>query len=415
MEREKGQLMTEKLYFDHPLQMSFTAQTTAIQLHDDGAALVALDRTCFYPTGGGQRADRGKLNGVEVLDVQKVGDVVWHLVAEPIKAGDVVGELDADYRIRNMQAHTGQHLLSATFDRLLSAPTVSVKMSAETPNTVDLQAESLTDAQLDQVERAVNRVILENRPVKSYFLDPQDIPAEMTRREIQFDKISGPVRIVEIDEYDTTACGGTHFPSTAMVGLLKILKVENHRGKVRVTFVVGELALETFQREHRVLQTVSDTLSTGVSELPEIVEKLQADRTAMHKQLTAQRTALLTIERNHLVSTTKVDEALAVRVVERNSVEEAPDAFKEMTALFAETDVVALMTNVNGADIQVAIAAGTDRVNAGQVLKAMLAGLKGGGGGSPTVAQGIAKGAGSGGDGVDGLRRRFWAALADHS
>ncbi|MCA9914934.1 MAG: alanyl-tRNA editing protein, partial [Anaerolineae bacterium] len=270
--------MTQLLHIANPLQMTFTAHVQHVT-GQDGFSDVILDQICFYPTGGGQSHDRGTLAGFPVLDVRKENGTVIHRVQGELMPGQQVqGLLDASYRLNNMHAHSGQHLLSATFFHLLDAPTVAVKMNAEGVSTVDIDRANLTDDELRQVEDRANNIIREDRPIKSYYLAPDDPKLEELRRAVKFEKVTGDVRIVEIEGWDLSACAGTHVPSTGMLGLLKLLKAENYKGGSRVHFVAGSQALEIFQQEHAILAEISQQFSTSVDGLLASVSKLQAER-----------------------------------------------------------------------------------------------------------------------------------------
>lgn len=163
--------MTTKLYFDNPMQMKFQATVLSCTPTDENQYDIVLDQTCFYPTGGGQSCDKGKLGDYSVLDVRKEGDTVIHTIAQALEIGTTVsGDIDESYRIGNMQAHTGQHILSASFLAELNAETLAVKMSADGLSTVDVSIGDLSVGALNSVEALANKVIMENRPAHRQLL-----------------------------------------------------------------------------------------------------------------------------------------------------------------------------------------------------------------------------------------------------
>lgn len=384
--------MTEILYVTNPLQMIFTAHVQGVTVQD-GFSDVILDRTCFYPTGGGQSHDRGTLAGLPVVDVRKENGAIVHRVQGEITPGqEAEGMLDAQYRLNNMHAHSGQHLLSATFYHLLDAATVAVKMNAEGISTVDVDRAELTDDQLRQVENRVNEIIREDRLIKSYYLAPDDPKLEELRRAVKFEKVAGDVCIVEIDGWDMSACAGTHVPSTGMLGLLKLLKAENYKGGSRVHFVAGTQALEIFQQEHAILAELSQQFSTSADDLLANISKLQAERQELAKAVQTQREALLSLEKEALLTDAPL--YVAVRVVQANFEERNSEDLRILANLLAaEKSVVAILVSTQGADLALLVASAEDTpVHAGNLLKAALEPFGGRGGGRDGFAQGVCKG-----------------------
>jgi alanyl-tRNA synthetase len=215
--------MTTRLYYAEPYLTTFTAQVTE-RTQIDGHPAVRLDRSAFYPTSGGQAHDTGTLDGVAVVDVQVAADGgVLHLLAGPLpeKAGEVTGVIDWPRRFDHMQQHSGQHLLSQAFDRLLGLETVSVHFGDELC-TVDLAGETVDADGLAAVERHANQIVWENRAIRAYEVSDAELASLPLRRA---PKVTGKIRIVEIDGYDWSACGGTHVASTGSIGPIALLRV----------------------------------------------------------------------------------------------------------------------------------------------------------------------------------------------
>lgn len=235
--------MTIKHYFDEPLIFEFTANVIDATNNADNTSNIILNETYFYPTGGGQSHDIGTLNGQAMIDVRKERETVIHVVEGDILAGQVIGLIDATNRRRNMSAHTGQHMLSAIALRDLQTETVAVRINAFGLSTVDLAIADLTQEKIDSLETSVNVEIRANHPVYSRFVSPNSPELDQLRRAVKLDKVAGDVRLVEIETVDLSACAGTHVPFTGMLGMLKILKVENYKGGSRIHFAVGDEAL----------------------------------------------------------------------------------------------------------------------------------------------------------------------------
>ena len=234
--------MNERLYYEDAYRTRFVAQV-AERLTFEGQPAVRLDRSAFYPTSGGQPHDTGSLNGTAVVDVHAGSDgSVLHLLAHPLpeETTSVAGQVDWPRRYDHMQQHSGQHLLSQVFFRNLGLETVSVHFG-DAMNTLDLDGPTLTARQLATVETAVNEMVWQDRSIRAYWITDAERDKVPLRRA---PTVQGKMRIVEIDKFDWSACGGTHVRRTGEIGLISLLRVEKHRGRSRVHFVCGRRALE---------------------------------------------------------------------------------------------------------------------------------------------------------------------------
>ncbi|NUO15000.1 MAG: alanyl-tRNA editing protein, partial [Planctomycetaceae bacterium] len=238
---------TRRLYLDDPFTTAFTAKVVATGTRE-GRAFVELEATHFYPEAGGQLPDRGRLGGRAVVDVQEDGERVLHFLDGP-EAGlapgtAVAAEIDRATRLDHMQQHTGQHMLSAALLELFRIPTLSFHMGAE-GSTIDLDAAELTAAQLEAVEDRVNLLIQEDRPVQVLYPDEAGLAALKLRKE---PAVTGRLRVIEVEGFDHSACGGTHCTRTGQLGVLHLAHWERVRQKARLHFLVGMRAV----RDHRI-------------------------------------------------------------------------------------------------------------------------------------------------------------------
>jgi alanyl-tRNA synthetase len=211
--------MTEQLYFDDPLTLEFTAGVTESRLLDGGRFGLVLPRTHFYPTSGGQEHDTGFIGEARVLDVYKDNGTIIHVVDRSLTPGDYPARIDRDRRIRAMQHHTGQHILSASFLEVADIESISANINGNSPSTIDLEVGEIAPEILRQAEDFANGILFENRTVKSYYVTDADVASIPFRKP---PKVSGRIRVVEVDGFDYTPCGGTHCLNTGMVGLIKI-------------------------------------------------------------------------------------------------------------------------------------------------------------------------------------------------
>ncbi|MDW7761452.1 MAG: alanine--tRNA ligase-related protein [Acidobacteriota bacterium] len=259
---------TRRLYFEDPYRTGFEAEVVEKSVRDEHPAVV-LAETCFYPESGGQPADKGTLNGTEVLDVRDESGRIVHVLAKDLDGTRVRGEIDGRTRFERMQQHTGQHILSQVFVEILSGETRSFHMGDDV-STLEIGIGTVSDEDVDRVEDRANAVVFENRDVKTYWVDENDVDRVPLRRP---PKKSGTLRIVEVDGFDFSACGGTHCRRTGEVGLIKIPGWEKIRGNVRFRFVCGFRALRDYAEKTRGLRRVAGLFSTSESEAPDCVVK----------------------------------------------------------------------------------------------------------------------------------------------
>ncbi len=263
--------MTQRLYQEDSYLTRFTAKITDIKQCDKGYSLV-LDRTAFYPESGGQPCDRGTIGAKNVLEVVEVGDDIQHIVEDASGLGvgnEVEGAIDWERRFTNMQQHTGQHILSQAFLRVLSARTVSSHLGLE-HCTIDIEIPQLDWEKAAQVEFLANSVVYENRPVKIYDAEASKVDGLRIKKELNRDIL----RIVEVDGFDKSPCGGTHCRSSGEVGLIKILRWETVRKMVRVEFICGRIAESDYFWKSRFIVDLARKLTTKDRNVPEIVSNL---------------------------------------------------------------------------------------------------------------------------------------------
>ena len=279
--------MTERLYYHDPYLREFDADVVEQTTHE-GKIAVVLDRTAFYPTSGGQPFDIGTLSGATVLDVvgyrrrttpTEVGRIL-HIVDRAPDGAGVKGAIDWARRFDHMQQHTGQHVLSAAFDRLLNARTESFHLGADY-STIDL-ARELSPAEIARAEDEANRIVWEDRPVAIRFAGPDEIASLPLRKEPTRE---GTLRLIDVQDFDLSACGGTHVARTGAIGMIAVAATERFRGGSRVTFLCGGRALAGYRALRDAVAGSVRALSVLPAELPAAIERLQADGKDQRKQI----------------------------------------------------------------------------------------------------------------------------------
>lgn len=377
--------MTEKLYYADVTCKDFTAHVEAQQPAPNGIA-VRLDRTAFYPTSGGQAHDTGTLNEIPVREVWiDAAGAIWHLLEQPLTTEVVQGRIDWTRRFDHMQQHTGQHLLSAAFKRRLNGNTLAVHMGA-THNTVDLDLPQLSWEAAFAIEDEVNQLIHENRQVTARFVDEQALAALHLRREPQ---VTGMIRIVQVEGYDATPCGGTHTLTTGQIGLVKITALERYKGGMRVTFLCGQRALQDYRRALQRLQQLGAQLTVGADDLADAVARLQEEAKTLRRAQQQAQQALAEIEARQLWET-----APRWGEVRRIVAHWEARSFEELQALARplreQPATVLFLATTLGNTVRLLCARSDDlpQVDASTCLRAAAAQLGGRGGGTATVAQG---------------------------
>lgn len=378
--------MTERLYYEDAYRTGFTAQVVKRGNLQDRPA-VRLNRTAFYPTSGGQPHDIGHLNDAAVVDVQAdTKGAVLHVLASPLpeETTSVVGKVDWPRRYDHMQQHSGQHLLSQVFYRRLGLETVSVHFG-EALNTVDLEGDRLTEEELAATETEVNEFVWQDRPVRAYWVTETELGTVPLRRAPQ---VGGRVRVVEIDKFDWSACGGTHVRRTGEIGLISLLRTERHRGKSRVHFVCGRRALVDAAERRVLLAETAGLLDSSVHDVPELVAKLQEALRGAERGVKTLREGLVEYQARELLA--EAETAGGLRLVTREMADCGPADLQRLArALIAGRGVVALLGCARGGKGTVVFARSEDcSLHAGNLLRDTMREFGGGGGGRPDFAQG---------------------------
>jgi alanyl-tRNA synthetase len=288
---------SERLYYDDAYTTRFTARPAALGGHG-GRPAVELESTYFYPESGGQEADRGRLGAIAVLDVQTDGEGrIWHVTAEPLTDEPLEAEVDWARRFDAMQQHTGQHILSAAFERVLAAPTCSCRLGEERA-TLEVELDEVGWREVERVEQAANAVVWENRPVERHWVDEQGARAFPLRKPPPLERrgSGGRVRIVEIPDWDVSACGGTHTRRTGEVGAIKVLRWERVRKHLRFEFLCGGRALRDHAWRAEALIEAARRRTLGERELIAHLERAAAERDDLHKRCDELSARLLAAE-----------------------------------------------------------------------------------------------------------------------
>ncbi|MBN2651776.1 MAG: alanyl-tRNA editing protein [Spirochaetales bacterium] len=273
--------MTKQLFYKNPKQIEFFAKVKKCTKIDNSFHIV-LDKTCFYPEGGGQSGDRGiienlqRTHTIEVIDTQRENKEIIHICDSPIEVGlKVIGKIDQIFRFDLMQQHTGQHLISAIFFREFKIQTKGVHFGAQV-STIDFITERIPDFMLIQAETLANLLVAKSLVIRTGSFSPQD--AKKLKLRKMANSYEDKVRVCFIDRYDAVACCGVHFKKTSEIGPIKFLQTEKLAdGTTRLSFVAGQRSLTLFNLYHNSCESLKRSLSAPIEKITEELENLKAN------------------------------------------------------------------------------------------------------------------------------------------
>ncbi len=279
--------MTEKLYYADPFCREFDASVLACTAQD-GYFSVRLDRTAFFPEGGGQLGDSGMLGGIEMFDTQEKNGEIWHYVRAPLPVGSTVhAVLDFDKRFRRMQCHSGEHIVSGLIHSLYGFDNVGFHLGKEDV-TIDING-VLDDAALRRIEALANEAVAKDLPVRARFPSTKEAAALHYRAKLA---ITEGLRLVEIPGYDICACCAPHVRTCGQIGVIKLLDFANYKGGVRIHMLCGEMARSDYHDRYGTVKRISELLSAKQCEVAEAVERLKGENETHIRQIGALKKAL---------------------------------------------------------------------------------------------------------------------------
>ena len=263
---------TIKLYENDSYIKDFSATVVSCE-EKDGAYYIVLDKTAFFPEGGGQDADKGKINDADVLDVHIKNDVIYHKVNKPFEENQEVNcVLDWDTRFSRMQNHTGEHIVSGVIHSLFDYNNVGFHMN-DSVITLDVDG-PLTEENIREVELKSNKAIYDNKSIKAIYPTAEELPDYDYRSKLD---ITEGVRLIEIEDYDLCACCAPHVARTGEIGIIKILSFIPYKKGTRIEMICGSLALNDYSKLHATNKSVMNMLSAKRFEIAEAVERIQTE------------------------------------------------------------------------------------------------------------------------------------------
>jgi alanyl-tRNA synthetase len=379
---------TERLYYNDSHLIEFEASVLDVTPKTSGWVTVTLDRTAFYPTGGGQPSDTGTLQGARVVEcTDGEGDCLLHVIhgTAPEIGTVVTGCIDWERRLDHIQQHTGQHILSQAFIQLFKAETRGFRMMAQV-SEIDVALDNPTDERINRVVELSNRVIWEDRPIHVKQIKSDEAARLDLRKESTRD---GDVRLIEIEGFDLTPCGGTHAHRTGEVGIVAVRHWERAKGMTRIEFVAGGRALLEYDRANRTSREVAALFSVGRDDVPASVAHLFGENKLLSKRVRELEEITARVEADEIINTATAA-GNGNQIVSRIFDDRDPESLKRLAlALIARPKTIVLLGSRYDEAARLVFARSADAdgdMNA--IMKDACALLDGRGGGRPEMAQG---------------------------
>ena len=369
---------TKRLYLESPYKVEFEAQVVEKMIWEQKPALI-LDQTCFYPESGGQPCDKGMINGIEVIKVLEDEARIIHLLAEDISSDKVTGKVEWQTRFDHMQQHSGQHILSQSFHELLGAETLSFHLG-EAISSVEMDLRKISEEEVENVERRANEIVFQDREIKCYFIPEEKIESVPLRRP---PKKKGLIRVVEVSDFDFSACGGTHVRRAGEIGLIKILKLERIRNNIRFEFICGKRTLEDYLWKNRILRELSTRFTVNEGEILSSVEKLSSDLKSQKRKGKKMQEKIAQYEAQEIIQETKE------RIIKELFVDKTPEEVRFLVLNIIRKGDFVVLFGLKGEERGHLILACSENINIDmrEIVPLVSPLIKGKGGGRPSLVE----------------------------
>jgi alanyl-tRNA synthetase len=407
---------TERLYYHDSRLLEFDATVISVSERDDGQIAVTLDRTAFYPTGGGQPTDTGTLGDARVVDcIDAESEGLLHVIQGSVpEIGDRVhGKIDWLRRLDHLQQHTGQHILSASFIKLFDAPTHSFRV-LEHECEIDVALDDPTEERIERAVDLANQIIWEDRPMTIRQVTSEEAATLPLRKEPSRE---GELRVIEIDDFDLTPCGGTHAKSTGEVGVIAVRSWERAKGLARIQFMAGIRVLADYRKANRTARDVAALFSAGREDSPALVARLVEESKKLRRRVSTLEEVACRVEAEELLkhasdsdrgsspgyrtgsdsdrinSSTVEEPGNGPTIIAKIFSDRDADSLKHLAlALIAHPNTIALLGSRDGETARLVFARSSDAPGDMSELMSRVCPIVGGrGGGRPDMAQGGGK------------------------
>lgn len=378
--------MTNKVYLENSYLTKIKAIVKDKKIIDNTIHLIT-NRTIFYPhMSGGQPKDEGHINNVQVLDVYKKDDNIIHILSEDIFDEEVSLTIDWNTRFDHMQQHTGQHILSAAFNKLFDANTIGFHLGKDYVY-IDIDISDITREQIQKVETFANQILFSNFDIKTYYVNKKQLTNLPIKKVPKINNEN--IRIVAIDDIDYSPCAGTHNSTTGEVGLIKIRKWEKYKGNIRLEFVCGNRALTDFRWKNDYINSLANFFSTKDDNILNTATKMYEENKLLKKQIKKLNNDLLSFQCNELLSKGKNYDGINLisNIYQDTQFSKIRDIASYITNS-PSTLVILGVTSKNKCQIILAKSQNLPDINIKKVFNQIIPLLKGSGGGNPYMVQG---------------------------
>jgi len=378
--------VTERLYYSDSHLIEFEARVVDVTDRVSGWTAIVLDRTAFYPTGGGQPSDTGTLNGLRVVECIDDGDKgVLHVVqgAAPGRGDAVRGRVDWSRRLDHMQQHTGQHILSQALITLFNAPTRSFRV-LDASCEIDIELNNPTAEVIERAVELANNVVWEDRAIAIRSVTSGEAAELPLRKQPARD---GDLRLIEIDGFDLTPCGGTHAYRTGEVGMIAVRSWERAKGLTRIDFVAGVRALADYRKANKSARDVAALFSTGRDDAPQYAAQMVEEHKELNRRVRGLEELAAGVEAEKLLATAV--EGVVTHIFDGRDAE----SLKKLAhALISHPRTISLLASRDKDTARLVFARSADAIgDMNLLMREACAMLDGRGGGRPDMAQGGGK------------------------
>src|SRR6266849_44038 len=379
---------TERLYYNDSHLIEFEARVVDISERVSGWTAVTLDRTAFYPTGGGQPSDTGTLNGLRVVEcIDDENDGVLHVIqGRPPEIGaNVKGRVDWLRRLDHIQQHTGQHILSQAFVTLFNGPTRGFRVLGDCCE-IDVELANPSNEVIERGVELANNIIWEDRLITIQTVTSQAAADLPLRKEPARD---GDLRVIEIEGFDLTPCGGTHAYRTGEVGMIAVRSWERAKGLTRIEFVAGGRALSDYRRANTSARAIAGLFSAGRDDTPSLAARMIEENKGLQRRLRALEQVAIHVEADELIDQAEVRKDGTRLIVHLFEDRDADSLKKLAQALISKPKTIALLGSHDKDTARLVFARSVDAAgDMNALMREACARLDGRGGGKADMAQG---------------------------
>lgn len=375
----------DKIFYKNQYIKEFESKVIEVQIKDNKYHIV-LDKTAFFPGGGGQQYDLGEIDGKEIENIYEDNKKIYHVLSEEIKVGNIVQcTIDWDRREDGMHQHLGQHILSGCFFKLFNANTVSIHLGKEI-STVDIMGH-LSESQVREAEALANEIIRNNVTVD--FLTPNTEELESLNLRRDLPNTNEEIRVVKIGDLDINACCGVHPSKTLDLRMIKIKRFEKNKGNTRIEFLAGKRAVEDSLNKDKVLREICNYLSSNEDEIFNGIKNMESELEALKITKKKMEDELLNYEYLKILKEIKVESSTVIKKVFKDK----PKNYlgKLANKLVEENNVICLFANIldEKAEVIFASSKSNNDLDMGKLLKEHISKINGKGGGRKNFAQGV--------------------------